>query len=173
MLRQARRGAVLLGLGLALLGAAQLNDTRADEPDFLAIGGGAFDVFDDDVAGEFRVEYRSDLRLWHFSPFVGASLTTDGAVYGFGGVGIDIFLGSRFVLTPNAALGLYAEGDGKDLGGPIEFRTGAELAYRFDDYARLGIAFHHVSNAGIYDLNNGEESLLLLYSLPLGSRPPG
>jgi hypothetical protein len=162
--RQAVGTLAVLALGLGLPAAAP---SRAEEPDFLAVGLGAFDVLDQDAAGELRVEYRSDLRLWRFAPFIGASVTTDGSLYGFGGFGLDVFFGRRLVLTPNAAVGLYEEGDGKDLGGPIEFRTGAELAYRFDDYSRLGVAFHHMSNAGLYDLNTGAETLLLLYSLPL------
>lgn len=159
---------LVLGLGLMAATVGRTGEAKADEPAFIALGAGAFDMFDDEVAGEFRVEYRSDLRLWHFAPFIGGMVTTDGAVYGYGGFGVDILLGNSFVFTPNAALGLYHEGDGKDLGGPIEFRTGAELAYRFEDQARLGIAFHHISNAGLYDNNSGEESLVLIYAMPLG-----
>ena len=56
--------------------------------------------------------------------------------------------------------------NGKELGGTLEFRTGAELAWRFDDYSRLGLALHHISNASIYDSNPGTEMLVLTYSVP-------
>jgi hypothetical protein len=159
-----------LALGLAASRAA--SPAAAEEPAFLALSAGAFDVFDDFTTAEFRAEYRSDLRLWEFVPFVGAMANAEGGVYGYAGLGIDLFLGERIVLTPNAAFGLYYEGDSKDLGGTVEFRTGAELAYRFDDQSRLGVAFHHISNAGIYDDNPGTESIVLTYALPIGVGVP-
>ncbi|MBT5810587.1 MAG: acyloxyacyl hydrolase, partial [Rhodospirillaceae bacterium] len=57
--------------------------------------------------------------------------------------------------------------DGKDLGNTVEFRSGVELAYRLDDRARLGVAFHHISNASLSDNNPGTETLTLTFSLPL------
>ena len=52
---------------------------------------------------------------------------------------------------------IYGEGDGKDLGHAIEFRSGIEVAYRFDDYSRLGLSFTHISNAGLDERNPGVE----------------
>ena len=59
-------------------------------------------------------------------------------------------------------------GGGKDLGGHVEFKTGGEIAYRFDDDSRLGFLFDHISNAGIYTKNPGVESAMLMYSIPFG-----
>lgn len=155
-----------LALG-ATIGTAA-TPLAAEEPAFLALSAGVFDIADDYTTAEFRAEYRSDLRLWLFAPFVGAMANAEGGVYGYAGLGVDIFLGKRIVLTPNAAFGLYYEGDSKDLGGAFEFRTGAELAYRFDDQSRLGVALHHISNASIYDQNPGTESVVLTYAIPIG-----
>jgi hypothetical protein len=157
-------------VGLASLTAAPA--ALAGEPDFLAFGAGVFDVFDDQTTAEFRAEYRSDIRFWKFAPFVGAMTNAEGAVYGYAGLGFDLFLGERFVLTPNAGFGLYYDGDSKDLGGTFEFRTGAEFAYRFADRSRLGLAFNHISNASLYDANPGTESLVVMYALPLGLGAP-
>jgi hypothetical protein len=33
--------------------------------------------------------------------------------------------------------------------------------------SRLGLAFHHMSNAGLTRYNPGEESLVLIYTIPL------
>lgn len=137
-----------------------------EEPDFFTFAAGVYDINDDETAGDFRVEYRSDLRFWEIMPFVGLMVTTDEAVYGYAGFGIDLFFGRRIVLSPTAAFGAYSDGDGKELGGTLEFRTGAELAWRFDDYSRLGLALHHISNASIYDSNPGTEMLVLTYSVP-------
>lgn len=156
----------------ALMGAVGTSLAHAEEqPDFLAFSVGAFDVLDDQTAADFRVEYRSDLRFWWLYPFAGVSATSDKAVYGYGGFGLEVLIGRSFVFTPNAAVGLFDEGDGKDLGGPVEFRTGAELAWRFDGKGRLGIAFHHISNASIYDSNPGTEMLVLTYAVPLSGAP--
>ncbi len=141
---------------------------RGDDPAFLAFGGGYFDINDDKDAAEFRIEYRGGKRFWIFKPMVGGMATSDAAIYGFVGVNVDLFFGRRFVLTPNFAAGLYHDVDGKDLGHSVEFRSGIELAYRFDNRSRLGVAFHHISNASLDDNNPGTEILAIVYSLPLG-----
>ncbi|HID90986.1 TPA: hypothetical protein EYP44_03395, partial [Candidatus Bathyarchaeota archaeon] len=40
---------------------------------------------------------------------------------------------------------------GKDLGGALEFRSGIEASYAFENDSRLGVAFNHISNASLYD----------------------
>ena len=49
----------------------------------------------------------------------------------------------------------------------LEFRSGIEVAWRFDNRSRLGVEFTHISNAGIYDRNPGTETLTVNYSIPL------
>ncbi len=68
--------------------------------------------------------------------------------------------------SPSFAVGGSHEGDGKELGGTLEFRSAIELAYRFDDRSRLGIQVGHLSNAGIYAENPGTEFAILNYSIP-------
>lgn len=159
---------ISLVAGLACLVALQA-DGRAEEPDFVTFGAGVYDMFDDQTTAEFRVEYvfSEAHKAWIFTPFVGLTATAEGGTYGYGGIGIDIFMGKRLVVTPNFAAGVYGNGDGKDLGHAIEFRSGVGMAYRFDDYSRLGLAFHHISNAGLGERNPGEETLMLTYSVPL------
>jgi lipid A 3-O-deacylase len=153
-------------LVLTFSGRAQ----AGEDSSFIAFHAGGYDVNDDETAGQFNLEYRSGWDDWFLKPFAGVMATTDAALYGYGGVMLDIYLGRRFVLTPNFAAGLYtADGDGKDLGSVIEFRSGVELAYRFDNRARLGVSFHHISNASIGDINPGTETLTLVFSLPLNN----
>lgn len=169
---------ILRRLGIAVAGAlcalAWSGDTarvEAQEPAFLTFGAGAFAVFsDDDQAAQFELQYRPELKLWIFTPMVGANVSTDGTLYGYAGVSLDLFFGNRLVVRPSFAPGLYYEGDGRDLGGALEFRSALELAYRFDDRSRLGLELSHRSNANIYDRNPGEESLMLFYHFPLGRR---
>lgn len=153
---------------LALLAPAP---AVADDPDFLRLAIGRFDVNDDQKAVEFRAEYQSAWKLWIIKPFGGIMGTSDRALYGYGGFLVDIYLGRRFVLTPSLAFGLYEEGDGKDLGHIVEFRSSAEIAYRFDDRSRIGLSLYHLSNASLSDDNQGTEIVSLSYSIPL-SRPP-
>ena len=141
----------------------------AEEPDFVAFSAGVFDLGKDQTAAEGRLEYRSDIKLWIFKPFAGVMGTSDGGAYGYAGVLVDVFFGRRMVATLSFAPGAYAKGDGKDLGHELEFRSQIELAYRFDDRARLGLSFSHMSNASIGDKNPGTESLMLNYALPVSN----
>ncbi len=167
---------MLAALGLALFAApaaAQLSLGSPGDPARLALGVGAFDVTpstshkDAATAAEFRGEYRFQDMLGPLAPFVGASVTSDGAAYGFFGFGFDINFNPEWVLTPNAAAGAFERGSGTNLGSWWEFRTGAELAYRFADQSRLGVAVHHTSNAGLTKRNPGEQSILVMYSIPM------
>lgn len=160
--------ALAAGLVAAVVSVAVVAPARADDPAFLALSAGYHDIMDDHEAFEGRVEYRHDQKLWIFKPFVGAMATSESAAYIYAGVLVDIYLGRRLVLTPSFAPGLYREGDGKDLGGPIEFKSQLELSYRFDNRSRLGIGFSHISNASIYDSNPGTETLFVTYAIPLG-----
>ncbi len=155
-------------LGAASLGAAAPARADGDDPAFLVFGAGYYDMNkQDDTAVDFRLEYRHGEKFWIFKPWIGVEGTSDGAVYGAAGVLIDVFFGTRVVLTPSFGAGLYANGSGKDLGHVVEFRSQIELSYRFDDRSRLGLAFSHISNASIADENPGVEILHLYYSLPL------
>ena len=158
--------AALVAAGGALVGAARADD-RGDDPAFLALGAGYFDWNrQKEPAAEFRAEYRSDYKLWIFRPLVGLMATTDSAVYAYAGIGIDVFLGRRLVVTPSFAPGYYAKNSGYDLGYGLEFKSQIEFAYRFDDRSRLGLAISHISNASLGDKNPGTESAILYYSIP-------
>lgn len=164
---------VVLAVLLAAAGDARAQaQARDGEPAFLSVGLGYYDVLQDKNSAELRAEYRGaeDEKLWIFTPFVGFSATTDAATYGYFGLGIDLFFGRRWVVTPNGAFGAYGSGNGPDLGHIVEFRTGVEIAYRFDNRARLGVSFHHLSNADLNaKKNGGTETLAIVYSLPIGS----
>ncbi|MGB8274910.1 MAG: acyloxyacyl hydrolase [Alphaproteobacteria bacterium] len=155
--------AAAAALCLALSGGRAM----AGDPAFVTLGVGIFDVFHNDTAGHFRAEFRAD-QLGFIEPLVGVEGTTDGGLYVFGGFNIDILVGHRWVLSPGFAVGHYSNGSGKDLGYNIEFRSGGEVAYRFDDRSRLGLALHHISNAGQGTHNPGTEIIAVTYSIPIG-----
>ena len=155
-------------LAFALLAGA--GDLRAgeDDPAFITLGLGYFDVNkQEDGAADIRLEYRHGEKFLFLKPWAGIEGTSDGALWGGAGFLLDIYFGRRVVLTGSTSVGAYAQGDGKDLGHVIEFRSQAEIAYRFDDRSRLGVAISHHSNAGLDDRNPGVEVLTLYYSVPL------
>ena len=164
MAGQYSRAALILACAAAF---AAPHGARADDPDFLSFGGGYFDWNrQKSPAAEFRLEYRSDRKFWIFKPLGGLMGTSDAAFYAYAGVGVDVFFGRRFVVTPSFAPGYYHEGSGLELGHALEFRSQIEFAYRFDDRSRLGLAVSHISNASIGDTNPGAESAILYYSVP-------
>lgn len=141
-----------------------LNET----PAVISGGVGWFDLVDsEDEAVDFRLEYRhGDDFLW-LKPWAGIEATTDGSVWGGIGVLMDIVFFERLVLTGSFAPGLYEDGDGKDLGHTVEFRSQVELGFQFENQSRVSVAFSHLSNAGLDDENPGVEVLNLYYHLPL------
>lgn len=169
----------ILSLMPAPPAAAQVTLGSPGDPPRIALGGGAWDVISDhkkkgsETAGELRGEYRFGDVFWILSPFIGASGTSQGSSYTFVGFGFDVNFGPSWVLTPNVAGGYWSRGHGINLGSWWEFRSGAELDYRFPDLTRLGVAFHHMSNAGLTKQNPGEESVTVYYTMPLtGPVPP-
>lgn len=159
------RAIAAAALVAALLAVPSL--ARADDPGLVAIGIGDLDFDHNHPQGELRGEYRFSQGFFFIKPFVGAFGTSRHSVYAYGGLRADLVFLDHYVLMPNAAVGYYNRGDGKNLGSPVEFKTGLELAYRFDNAARLGVAFDHISNAGLTKVNPGTEQLLLMLSWPL------
>ncbi len=162
------RRCVLALAMLPVLAAVAGARADGDDPAFVSLGLGYYDINrQSNEAVDFRLEYRHGEKLWIFKPWVGIEGTSDGAVYGAGGILVDVFFGRRVVVTGSFGAGYYEEGDGKDLGHELEFRSQIEIAYRFDDRSRLGLAFSHISNASIADFNPGVEILNVYYSIPL------
>lgn len=160
--------ALLLAVLLPAALAAQNSPSDQGGDSGWAFSVGLFDIGQSEKATEAGVEYRfAPRRIWRFDlkQVVGFSGTDDGAFWAYAGFRWDVELNERWVLTPNAGTALYEQGDGKDLGHVIEFRTGLEIARRFANGHRLGLCLYHLSNASISHDNPGEESLVLSYSL--------
>lgn len=160
---------------LALIGcaapAALAQSLRGNEPSYLELGFGAFNAIithSRHTTPEGQIEFRYGEKLFYIGPAAGVLANTKGGVFGYAGVYSDITFG-RFVLTPLAGLGGYRQGSSENLGGTFEFRLSLEGTYEFDDKSRVGIKLGHISNAGTHHRNPGENDILAIYSLPLGS----
>ena len=112
---------------------------------------GAFDIFDDETTAEFRLGAGPERqKIGIFTPFIGFSGTANSEVM-FTVDRNDLFFGNNFVVTPFWGRA-YGNGDGKDLGNPLEFRSGITFSA---DYQTIetGTTFHHISNAGLNERN--------------------
>ncbi len=154
-----------------VLALAATSDANAAGFKGWSVYGGIFNTANDDQPTELGVEYRfAGLRTPKFpasialKPAVGIAGTEDGNAWVYGGLRLDLKLGS-WVLTPQFAVSLYEDGDGRDLGGVLEFRSGLEVAYKLPGGPRVGVLFYHLSNADFYDFNPGSNSLVLTLSL--------
>ena len=162
---------IMLGGAAFLAYSLATNPPRDDEPDVVTFGTGVFDAVDgEDTAGSFRFEYRPALLGIRTGPLFGLAGTTDGGILGYGGVRHDLLFRGRLLVSLNLSLAAYpVEGNGKDLGGAVQFRSGFDLHYRLDGGSRLGISFHHISHAEVFDDDNpGTETLALTYTFPIG-----
>jgi hypothetical protein len=139
---------------------------HGNEADNLLLGAGAFDLRHH-LSGAGTVEYRFGRKVFVVGLTLGLMANTDGGVYGYVGAYGDLSYKKLYV-TPQLAMGGYGEGSSQDLGGVFQFRQSLDIAWRFDSGQRVGIRAAHISNAGIHDINPGEEELFLTYSFPLG-----
>jgi lipid A 3-O-deacylase len=100
--------------------------------------------------------------LGNISPIIGGFITENSAAYIYSGIEWNIDLGS-FVFTPSFAPGLYNEGNGKDLGHVLEFKTEVQLSYGASESTSFGMSYNHISNASLGTKNPGANSYMFNY----------
>ena len=98
--------------------------------------------------------------LGNVSPITGGFVTGNSAAYVYTGVEWNVDMGEKIKLTPSFAPGLYHEGDGKDLGHVLEFKSEVQLSYVTSDKSSFGVSYNHVSNASLGDKNPGANSYM-------------
>ena len=86
-------------------------------------------------------------------------ITADSASYIYTGVQAQYKLGA-INFTPSFAPGLYFEGDGKDLGHIIEFKSELQFSFNVFQNSELGFSYNHLSNASLGDKNPGANSYM-------------
>ena len=97
--------------------------------------------------------------LGNVSPITGGFITANSAAYIYTGVEWNVDMGS-FYFTPSFAPGLYHEGDGKDLGHLIEFKSELQLSLDLSKTSEFGFSYNHISNASLGDKNPGANSYM-------------
>ena len=95
----------------------------------------------------------------NLSPISGAMFTADNAGYIYTGVQAQYKIGA-LNFTPSFTPGLYHEGNGKDLGHLIEFKSEVQISLNLFDNSQLGMSYNHISNASLGNKNPGANSYM-------------
>ena len=132
---------------------------------------GTFDTIDkegDDKANLYGFEHNNpvlfrDTFVGKFSPITGGFVTDKSSIYLYTGVQAEYEIGPLNVV-PSFAPGYYEEGDGKDLGMALEFKS--ELKFSFDIFkdSKLGYSYSHISNNEWGDKNPGVDNQTISFS---------
>ncbi len=100
-----------------------------------------------------------DTFLGNLSPITGLMITADNAGYVYTGVQAQYKIGALNI-TPSFTPGLYHEGDGKDLGHMLEFKSEVQLSLDLSKTSEFGFSYNHISNASLGDKNPGANSYM-------------
>ena len=100
-----------------------------------------------------------DTFFGNLSPITGIIITADNASYFYTGVEANYKIGALNI-TPSFAPGYYNEGDGKDLGHALEFKSEVQLSLDMPKNSQFGFSYNHLSNASLGDKNPGANSYM-------------
>ena len=126
---------------------------------------GMFDFSDDGQrAALFGFQHQNEnlIResfLGKLSPVTGFMLTENNAAYAYTGIQAYYSLG-KLNIVPSFTPGLYGQGDGKDLGHMLEFKSEVQASFNFSESTSLGMSYNHISNASLGDKNPGANSYM-------------
>ena len=126
---------------------------------------GMFDFSDDGKrAGLLGIQHQNNelsrnTFLGNLSPITGAMITDANATYFYTGVQAQYKIGAIEV-TPSFAPGYYNQGDGKDLGHALEFKSEVQLSLELPKQSQIGFSYNHLSNASLGDKNPGANSYM-------------
>ena len=136
-----------------------------DQNTELSVYSGMFDFSDDGKKSTligFQHQNESlnrDTFLGNLSPITGAMITADNATYFYTGIQAHYKLGN-LNLTPSFTPGYYNEGNGKDLGHALEFKSELQLSLELPRDSQIGFSYNHLSNASLGDKNPGANSYM-------------
>jgi hypothetical protein len=164
----ARASRIAFALLVAMI--AHSPDAAAQLGPGFGLSAGVLDFEDGPEVLELGFEYR--LAPWKLGlePHLGLGVTSERDAFAYFGLWRAFSISTRWRITPSFAVALYRQGDGSDLGHPIEFRSGLVISRTLSSGAEFGLGVYHLSNGGLGDTNPGANSLLLRYFFPRRSR---
>ena len=143
---------------------AEENNSNYSNNDF-NVYSGMFDFSDDGKKSTLigfqhqNENLNRDTFFGNISPITGALITADNASYIYTGIQAQYKLGNLNI-TPSFTPGLYHEGDGKDLGHLLEFKSEVQISLDIFKNSELGFSYNHISNASLGDKNPGANSYM-------------
>ena len=157
---------ILILLSTSKLIAAEEVNNNGHQLNFFT---GNFD-FSDDKQSAYLIGFQHqdenlnrNTFLGNVSPITGGFITENSAAYVYTGIEWNVDMSEKMKFTPSFAPGLYHEGDGKDLGHVLEFKSEVQLSYATSDKSSIGVSYNHVSNASLGDKNPGANSYMFNY----------
>ncbi len=153
---------VMLILPLSANSEEKTNVVNEHELNFYT---GMFDFSDDGQrAGLFGMQHQNENLtrnsfLGTISPVTGFLITENNAGYIYTGIQAQYNLG-KLNITPSFTPGLYGEGDGKDLGHVLEFKSELQLSLDLFTNSKLGFSYNHISNASLGEKNPGANNYM-------------
>jgi len=135
----------------------------------LSIFGGSYDYDDDNTSNLIGLNYHitqndfNILNIMDINPVVGLFVTAKSASMLYSGFETNLGGGDIF-LNLSSSAGLYSNGDGKDLGNALQFKSEINLFYSLSKTTRIGLGSHHISNAGISSVNPGVNNYYLIFN---------
>ena len=151
-------------ISFSIFSFAYSEETKSNETE-LNFFTGMFDFSDDKqkailVGMQHQNEsFERNTFLGNVSPITGGFITENSAAYIYTGIEWNIKMGA-VNFTPSFAPGLYHEGDGKDLGHFLEFKSEVQLTIDVSENSNIGMSYNHISNASLGDKNPGANSYM-------------
>ena len=133
----------------------------------LSIFGGSYDYDDNNTSNLIGLNYHltqndfSILNIIDINPVVGLFVTAKSASMLYSGFETNLG-GDTIFLNLSSSAGLYNNGDGKDLGNTLQFKSEINLFYSLSNSTRIGLGSHHISNAGLSSVNPGVNNYYLI-----------
>ena len=134
-----------------------------------SIFGGSYDYDDDNTSTLYGLNYHlsdnafSVFNLIDLNPVIGGFVTAKSATMFYSGFETNIGQDSIY-LNLSSSAGIYSNGDGKDLGNALQFKSEVNLFYRLGKSSSIGLGSHHISNAGLATVNPGTNNYYLIYN---------
>ena len=135
----------------------------------LAFSTGILDYSDDkkksgflEATYSFSEQRSFETIIGKIVPMTGAMLTDDNASMIYAGIKTEYKIGNFFI-SPSFAPGYYNEGDGKDLGHNLEFKSQLNFGWNMGDKSNFGLSYSHISNASLGDKNPGANNIAFTF----------
>ena len=134
-----------------------------------SIFGGSYDYDDDKTSTLYGLNYHLSnntfrvFNLIDLNPLIGGFVTAKSATMLYSGFETNIGQDSIY-LNLSSSAGIYSNGDGKDLGNALQFKSEVNLFYKLGKSSRVGLGSHHISNGGLSSVNPGTNNFYLIFN---------